>query len=215
VLIILSPLIFTEVFADSFIVDFNQQQYSRSDSLTISGEILDFGMPVIALSIYDPNGKILSANNLEISSQNTFSKTISLDSPFYEKIGEYMVKLDYGQISENHYFVIKNEYSEPVILVEDFEKPEIILLYTDKKQYTNKDFIKITGLVSKLDSPTVLIGVYDPFGTPEGFYFGTIDSNLEFSTNFLAKDGVNFRVDGTYSIKAYYAETEAVLRWDF
>jgi len=126
VLTALSPLIFTEVFADSFIVDFNQQQYSRSDSLTISGEILDFGMPVIALSIYDPNGKILSANNLEISSQNTFSKTISLDSPFYEKIGEYMVKLDYGQISENHYFVIKNEYSEPEILVEDFEKPEMV-----------------------------------------------------------------------------------------
>ncbi len=214
-IIILSPLIFTEVFADSFIVDFNQQQYSRSDSLTISGEILDFGMPVIALSIYDPNGKILSANNLEISPQNTFSKTISLDSPFYEKIGEYMVKLDYGQISENHYFVIKNEYSEPEILVEDFEKPEIILLYSDKKQYTNKDFIKINGLVSKLDSPTVLIGIYDPFGTPGGFYFGTIDSNLEFSTNFLVKDGVNFRVDGTYSIKAYYSETEAVSFFDY
>jgi hypothetical protein len=232
VLTSLSPLIFTEVFADSFIVDFNQQQYSRSDSLTISGEILDFGMPVIALSIYDPNGKILSVNYLEISPQNTFSKTISLDSPFYEKIGEYMVKLDYGQISENHYFVnmvkldygqisenhyfvIKNEYSEPEILVEDFEKPEIILLYTDKKQYTNKDFIKITGLVSKLDSPTVLIGIYDPFGTPQGFYFGTIDSNLEFSTNFLVKDGVNFRVDGTYSIKAYYSETEAVSFFDY
>ena len=124
----LSPLIFSEVFADSFVVDFNQEQYEIGDSLTILGEIFDFKMPIIALSIYDPNGKILSANNLEISPQNTFSKTISLDSPFYEKIGEYMVKLDYGQISENHYFVMKNEFSEPEILVEDFEKPEIILL---------------------------------------------------------------------------------------
>jgi hypothetical protein len=106
VLTALSPLIFTEVLADSFVVDFNQEQYKTGDSLTISGEILDFKMPIIALSIYDPNGKILSANNLEISSQNTFFKTISLDSPFYEKIGEYMVKLDYGQISENHYFVM-------------------------------------------------------------------------------------------------------------
>ncbi len=211
----LSPLIFSEVFADSFVVDFNQEQYKIGDSLTILGEIFDFKMPIIALSIYDPNGKILSANNLEISPQNTFSKTISLDSPFYEKIGEYMVKLDYGQISENYYFDINNEFSEPKILVEDFEKPEIILLYTDKKQYTDKDFIKITGLVSKLDSPTVLIGVYDPFGTPEGFYFGFIDSNLEFSTNFLVKDGVNFRVDGTYSIKAYYAETEAMSFFDY
>ncbi len=215
VLTTLSPLIFSEVFADSFVIDFNQEHYKTGDSLTISGEILDFKMPIIALSIYDPNGKILSANNLEISSQNTFSKTISLDSPFYEKIGEYMLKLDDGQISENHYFVMKNEFFESVIIVEDFKKPEIFLLYTDKKQYTDKDFIKITGLVSKLDSPTVLIGVYDPFGTPEGFYFGIIDSNLEFSTNFLVKDGVNFRVDGTYSIKAYYAETEAMSFFDY
>jgi len=215
VLTALSPMILTEVLADSFVVDFNQEQYKTGDSLTISGEILDFKMPIIALSIYDPNGKILSANNLEISLQNTFSKTISLDSPFYEKIGKYMVKLDYGQISENHYFVMKTEFSEPEILVEDSEKPEIILLYTDKKQYADKDFIKITGLVSKLDSPTVLIGVYDPFGTPEGFYFGSIDSNLEFSTTFLVKDGVNFRIDGTYSIKAYYAETEAISFFDY
>ncbi len=211
----LFPLVLTEVFADSLVVDFDKQQYHRGDSLTISGEILDFGMPVIALSIYDPNEKILSANNLEISPQKTFSKTISLDSPFYEKIGEYMIKLDYGQISENHYFAIENEYPEPKILVEDFEEPEIILLYTDKKQYTDKDFIKITGLVSALDSPTVLIGVYDTFGMPAGFYFGSIDSNLEFSTSFLVKAGVNFRVDGTYSIKAHYAETKAISFFDY
>ncbi len=172
-------------------------------------------MPVIAISIYDPDGKILSANNLEISPQKTFSKIILLDSPFYEKIGEYMVKLDYGQISENHYFVIDSEYSESEILVDDFENTEIILLYTDKAQYTDKDFIKITGLVSALDSPTVLMGVYDPFGMPAGFYFGSIDSNLEFSTSFLVKSGVNFRVDGTYSIKAYYAETEAMSFFDY
>ena len=41
--------------------------------------------------------------------------------------------------------------------VEDFEEPEITLFYTDKKQYTDKDLIKITGLVSTLDFPTVLI----------------------------------------------------------
>lgn len=215
VLTALSPFIFTEVFADSFVVDFNQQQYHRGDSLIISGEILDFGMSVIAISIYDPDGKILSANNLEISPQKTFSKTISLDSPFYEKIGEYMLKLNYGSISENHYFVIDSEYSESNILVDDFEKTEIILLYTDKTQYTDKDFIKITGLVSALDSPTVLMGVYDPFGMPAGFYFGSVDSNLEFSTSFLVKSGVNFRVDGTYSIKAYYAETEAMSFFDY
>ena len=91
VLTTLSPFIITESFADSFVVDFDKQVYSTGDSLSISGEILDFGMPVIAMSIYDPDGKILSANNLEISPQKTFSKTISLDSPFYEKTGEYTV----------------------------------------------------------------------------------------------------------------------------
>ena len=215
VLTALTPFVFTEVFADSFVINFDKTQYLTGDSLTISGEILDFGMPVIALSIYDPDGKILSANNLEITSEKTFSKTISLDAPFYEKSGEYKAKIDYGQISENHYFVIENEYVESEIIIEEFEEPEIILLYTDQKQYTDKDVITITGLVSALDSPSVLIGVYDPFGMPAGFYFGTINSDLEFSTSFLVKAGVNFRIDGTYSIKAHYAETEATSFFEY
>ena len=215
VLTALTPFVFTDVFANSFVVNFDKTQYITGDSLTISGEILDFGMPVIALSIYDPDGKILSANNLEITSEKTFSKTINLDAPFYEKSGEYKAKLDYGQISENHYFVIENEYVESEIILEEFEEPEIILLYTDQKQYTDKDVIKITGLVSALDSPSVLIGVYDPFGMPAGFYFGTINSDLEFSTSFLVKAGVNFRIDGIYSIKAHYAETEATSFFEY
>ena len=94
-------------------------------------------------------------------------------------------------------------------------EPEIILLYTEKKQYTDKDVIEITGLVSAMDSPTVLIGIYDPFGMPAGFYFGSIDSNLEFNTSFLVKDGVNFRVDGTYSVKAHYAESEVTSFFEY
>ena len=99
--------------------------------------------------------------------------------------------------------------------VEDFEESVITLFYTDKKQYTDKDLIKITGLVSTLDSPTVLIGVYDPFGMPAGFYIVSIDSDLEFSTSFPVKAGVNFRTDGTYSIKAHYAETKATSFFDY
>jgi len=99
--------------------------------------------------------------------------------------------------------------------VEDFEEPKIALLYTDKKQYTDKDLIKINGLVSTLDSPTVLIGVYDPFGMPTGFYIVSIDSDLEFSTSFPVKSGVNFRTDGTYSIKAHYAETKVTSFFDY
>ena len=215
VLTVLSPLVFEDVFAESFTVTFDKLVYSTGNSITVSGEILDFGMPVIAMSIYDPDGKILSANNLEILSDKTFSKSFVLDSPFYEKSGEYAVKMSYGKISENYSFIIDNSDSEPEIVIETFEDPEIILLYTDKKQYTDNDVIKITGLVSALDSPSVLIGIYDPFGMPGGFYFGSVDSNMEFSTSFLVKSGVNFRVDGTYSIKAHYDESEAISFFDY
>ena len=215
VLAVFSSVIFTDVFADSLIVNFDKEFYDFGDSLTVSGEIQEIGMPVIAMSIYDPDGKILSANNLEISSEKTFDKTILLDSPFYEKTGEYLVKLDYGAISENHYFMVDGLFSEPEIILEEIVEPEIILLYTEEKQYTDKDVVKITGLVSTMDSPTALIGIYDPFGMPAGFYFGSIDSNLEFTTSFLVKDGVNFRVDGTYSVKAHYAESEATSFFDY
>jgi len=215
VLTVLSPLILDDVFAESFTVNFDKLVYSKGDPITISGEILEFGMPVIAMSIYDPDGKILSANNLDISSEKTFSKNFLLESPFYDKSGEYTVKLSYGKITENHYFTIDDSDFEPEIIIETFEDPEIILLYTEKKQYTDNDVIKITGLVSALDSPSVLIGIYDPFGMPGGFYFGAVDSNLEFSTSFLVKSGVNFRVDGTYSVKAHYGETEAISFFDY
>ena len=215
VLAVFSSVISTDVFADSLIVNFDQEFYDLGDFLTISGEISEVGMPVIAMSIYDPDGKILSANNLEISSEKTFDKTLLLDSPFYEKTGEYLVKLDYGTISENHYFMVEGLSSEPEILIEEIAEPEIILLYTEEKQYTDKDVVKITGLVSAIDSPTALIGIYDPFGMPVGFYFGSIDSNSEFTTSFLVKDGVNFRVDGTYSVKAHYDKSEAISFFDY
>ena len=215
VLAVFSSVISTDVFADSLIVNFDKEFYDLGDSLTISGEISEVGMPVIAMSIYDPDGRILSANNLEISSEKTFDKTILLDSPFYEKTGEYLVKLDYGTISENHYFMVEGDIFEPEILIEEIVEPEIILLYTEEKQYTDKDVVKITGLVSAIDSPTALIGIYDPFGMPAGFYFGSIDSNFEFTTSFLVKDGVNFRVDGTYSVKAHYDKSEVVSFFDY
>ncbi|NND86524.1 MAG: tetratricopeptide repeat protein [Nitrosopumilus sp.] len=215
VLTALFPAIGVIAFAESFDAYFDKELYWTGDLLTISGKIFDYGMPIIAMSIHDPDGKILSANNLEISSEKTFSKTIQLDSPFYEKIGQYKIKLDYGQISQNYFFTIDDDITEPEIFIEEFVEPEIILLYTEKLQYTDNDVISITGLVSTLDSPTVLIGIYDPFGMPTGFYFGTVNSNLEFSTNFLVKSGVNFRVDGTYSIKAHYGESEAISFFDY
>jgi tetratricopeptide (TPR) repeat protein len=214
VLLSLSSVIVTETFAESFTADFDKQSYHFGDSLIFSGEIFDFGMPIIAMSVYNPDNKILSANSLEITSQNTFSKSIPLDSIQYEKTGQYLVKLDYGTVTQNYHFVIEDDsfVSETII---EIEEPEIILLYTEKKQYTDKDILKITGLVSLLDSPTVLVGIYDPFGMPTGFYFASINSDLEFSTSFLVKSGVNFRIDGVYSVKAHYAESEAISFFDF
>lgn len=66
VLAVFSSVIFTEVFADSLIINFDKQFYDLGDSLTVSGEVIEVVMPIIAMSIYDPDGKILSANNLEI-----------------------------------------------------------------------------------------------------------------------------------------------------
>ena len=88
-----SALAFNDVFADSFNVNFNQDNYQTGDTLVISGQIIDFGMPVIAMSVFDPDEKIISANNLELSSDGSFSKTIFLESPFYEMLGEYTHKI--------------------------------------------------------------------------------------------------------------------------
>ena len=146
VLAVASTVIVTDVFADSIMVEFDKELYYPNDSLLFSGTVTDIGMPIIAMSVYDPDGKILSANNIEISSDKTFFKSLSLDPPFYEKIGEYTIKLDYGQISDNYYFIVDGENSKDVELVvkEDLEiYPEIILLNTDKEEYADNDVITI------------------------------------------------------------------------
>ncbi|MCH9659192.1 tetratricopeptide repeat protein, partial [archaeon] len=215
VLAVLCPLIFTDVFADSFTVNIDRQLFDVGDSLFVSGKIVNLGMPVIAMSIYDPDGKIVSANNLEISSEKTFSKTIVLESPVYEKIGEYQIKLEYGKVSENYSFILENNSGDSSTHFESFEDHMTLLLNTEKKHYSDNDIVKINGTVSVLTTPSVLIGIYDPIGMPVGFYFGVIDSNLEFSTDFLVKDGVNFRVDGTYSVKAHYEEIETISFFEY
>ena len=212
--IVLFPIIISQSFADSILIEFDKPEYQTGDSMVLSGHLLDFKIPMIALSLYDPDGKILSANNVIIDSNGTFSKIISLDSPFYDKSGEYTVKLNYGKITQNEFFTITGNNSEPEIISESI-KPEIISLITDKNQYYDNDFVMITGIVSTIDSPNVLIGVYDPFGTPTGFYFGQIDSDLNFSANFLVKSGINFKTYGTYSIKAHYGETEKITTFNF
>jgi hypothetical protein len=215
VVTVLSFTLNSEVFADGIFVEFDKSKYNTGDTLHFSGSIPEFSMPIVAVSIYDPNGKILSANNLELDAEGNFSKSISLDSPFYDIPGDYMVKINYQKISQEEFFTISGEIPPPDPILVEKIKPEIILLSTEKEIYTDGENLKITGIVSSLESPTVLIGIYDPFGTPAGFYFGTVDNNLEFSTSFLVKAGVNFKVDGVYSIKAHYAEMEAITNFEF
>jgi len=212
-LLVLLPFTIPQSFADSILIDFDKPEYQIGDSMNISGFVLDFKMPVIALSIYDPDEIILSANNVDVDSDGFFSKTIPLDSPFYDKPGIYSVKLNYGKISQTEFFIIEGTVAIPEIIPEI--EPEIISLATDKHQYYDNDFITITGAVSTLDSPSVLIGLYDQIGTPMGFYFGEINSDLKFSTNFLVKSGVNFKTTGTYLIKAHYGESEKTINFDF
>jgi len=216
VLAVIFPMTILQSFGDpSISVDFDKSEYQTGEVAKVSGHVSEVSMPVIAVSVYDPNGKILSANNVEIDEENNFSKEISLESPFYDEPGEYKVKLDYAKVTKEEYFIIEGEELESEISLDELLAPEIILLHTDKPIYTDGDTITVTGVVSSVDSPSVLVGVYDTFGTPAGFYFGEINSDMEFSVSFLAKSDVNFKQDGTYSIKAHYAESEETTFFDF
>ena len=212
-LTVISFPIISHVYADDIFIKFDKSEYATGDSITITGQISEFTMPVIAMSIYDPDEKILSANNVEVESDGVFTKTFFLDSSLYEKSGKYEVRLDYGSLSQREHFIISSHENPEV--TKKPTTPELILLETDKPRYTDGDTITITGSVSTLESPTVLIGIYDTFGSPAGFYFGPIGSDLKFSTSFLAKEGVNFKVDGTYSVKAHYMESSKTANFDF
>jgi len=214
-LAMLIPSIASQSFADSIFVEFDKTDYHIGDTITISGLILDFKMPVIAMSIYDPDGEILSANNVDINPDGSFSRTFSLDSVFYQKSGEYKVKLNYGKINQDEFFTILGENFEPEIITTPSLDPEIIFLYTDKIEYNDNDLITISGFVSGMGPASVLIGIYDPSGNPTGFYPEQVDSNSEFSASFLAKAGVNFKTDGTYSVKARFGESEKSTIFNF
>ena len=100
-----------------------------------------------------------------------------------------------------------------VILIDAFA--DSLIVNFDKKFYDLGDSITISGEISEVGMPVIAMNIYDPFGMPAEFYFSPIDSNFEFTTSFLVKDGVNFRVDGIYSVKAHYAESEVISFFDY
>ena len=108
--------------------------------------------------------------------------------------------------------------SIPLVFGENFVgelNSEVITLESAKSVYTDNDVIYISGSVSSVDTPSVLIGIHDPFGMPTGFYFGNIDSNNEFSISFLAKAGINFKIEGKYDAIAYYSDSKKIVYFDF
>jgi len=108
--------------------------------------------------------------------------------------------------------------SIPLVFGENFVgelNSEVITLESAKSVYTDNVIIYISGSVSSVDAPSVLIGIHDPFGMPTGFYFENIDSNNEFSTSFLAKAGINFKIEGKYDATAYYGDSKKIVYFDF
>ena len=121
ILLVVAVLSFTfssEVFADGILVEFDQSEYNTGDTLILSGSVPEFSMPILAISIYDPNGKILSANNLELDTDGNFSKIIQLDSPFFDNSGNYKVKINYLKISQEEFFTITGDGSQPIPILD-------------------------------------------------------------------------------------------------
>jgi len=57
--------------------------------------------------------------------------------------------------------------STPLVFGENFVgelNSEVITLESTKSVYTDNDIIYISGSVSSVDAPSVLIGIHDPFG---------------------------------------------------
>jgi len=206
------------VFADeqSLTVQTDKGQYHTGEAITVSGFVQEKKMPVIAVRMYDPDGVIISANSVEIDELNFFSRTISLDSPFYDKSGMYLIKFDYGKTVKDEitFEMLGSQENQSEINVEKII-PEVLTLSTDKSAYLDNDFITISGTVSAVGEPSVLIGIYDPFGTPTGFYFGDVSLDLKFSVSFLAKSGVNFKTQGSYMVRAHYEESKREVSFGF
>ena len=112
-LLLLIQVFFLPIFAgenndESLFLETDKEQYEIGEQLKISGFIKEKKMLEIALRIYDPDGSILSANNVEIENDNKFFKFVSLDSPFYDKIGSYTITVDYGLLSNKIIFEMIN-----------------------------------------------------------------------------------------------------------
>lgn len=217
-ILVLIPILFVTVpvFAEeTIVIETDSESYFTNDVMIISGYVPNWKMPVIAMSIFDPDGDILSANNVEIQNDGTFTRIITLDSPFYDKAGIYLVTVDYGKNSAYTIFEVISNHVDDEPILQPKIIPEVTDLQVNKKSYYTDEFIVATGRVSAMAEPTVLVGIYNPDGSPASFYTPDVNSDLSFSVKFLAKSGINFKTFGTYSVKAHYANTKLTTTFDF
>jgi len=149
-LILIIPTLIVPAFADdTLILETDKDEYQIGDSMVISGYVDERKMPVVALKIFDPNGGILTANQIDLDNDNTFLKSIELTSPFYDEIGTYSITIDYGKLDAEANFEIVNEGVDDVTEDDDFDffLPEILAMFTDQEVYQDGDTVTIIGLV--------------------------------------------------------------------
>ncbi|MGQ0795428.1 MAG: tetratricopeptide repeat protein [Nitrosopumilaceae archaeon] len=202
-----------EPFVDDISISTDKLLYSVGETIVISGEVTNKKMPVVAIRIFDPEDRILGAYSVEIDETNHFTKTIITDVPFYEKSGIYTIILEYGKLTTATVFEIENITGEVTDFPPEEEEsttilPEVIFFESDKKKYQNEDTIFINGKVSTFSIPQVTVAIFDPYEVPAGIYLAPVNPDLTFSTSFLARYSVNFKIEGTYSITAQYGGSE-------
>lgn len=205
----------------TILISTDRMLYQPEESIIVSGEVTERKMPMMALRIFDPDGKILGAYSVELDENNQFSKTIMADVPFYEKPGIYQITAEYGKLTSETIFEIENdlfeiEYDIPIVEEHTELSPQILSFESDKEIYQDGDTITISGEVSLFTESPVTITIFDP-SLLSGIYLADVNPDLTFSTSFLAKYEVNFKVEGTYLITAQYGgpETKQSLAIEF
>jgi hypothetical protein len=204
--------------SDWLLVQTDKNQYHTGEDMEIFGFVLDGGIPEIGIRIYDPDDDIVGAYNVELELDDGFTKTISLDSPSYDQSGLYIVEFEYGDQTDDLFFEVIgtiNPTPAPAPAPQPTSSPEILMVITDKNTYYDNEFVTISGLVSDIADPTILIGIFDPDNFPAGFYMPQINSDLEFEVSFLAKNGINFKKTGTYTVKANYGTSKTTTSFGF
>ncbi len=197
----------------TILISTDKISYQPEESIIVSGEVTERKMPVIALRIFDPDEKILGAYSVELDENNQFSKTIISDVPFYEKPGIYQITAEYGKLNSETIFEIENDlfeigYDIPIVEEHTELSPQILSFESDKEIYQDGDTITISGEVSSFTESPVTITIFDPSSMLSGIYLADVNPDLTFSTSFLAKYEVNFKVEGTYLITVQYGSPE-------